>query len=99
MATTSQLPESIQSLLDRGVLRRIDDTEFVIDDLQHRERTYLGFSFVTYRLEIGEDDEGRACYEIIEETESLGEDTIDCYEDPDDAAYWIENMIEKMDEE
>lgn len=40
MATTSQLPESIQSLLDRGVLRRIDETEFVIDDLQHRERTY-----------------------------------------------------------
>jgi hypothetical protein len=72
------LPESIQSLLDRGVLRRIDDSEFVIDALRHRERTYLGWSIVIYRLLIEENDDGSPRYEIEEETESLGHDTIVC---------------------
>jgi len=95
MAIGSELPPSIQHLLNRGALRRIDDGEFVIDGLRHRQRSWMGWTTVIYELRIEEDDDGRAYYEIVEQTESLGDETVDCWQDPDDAACWIEQMLEE----
>lgn len=70
-----------------------------VDDLRHRQRTWLGWSTVIYSLRIEEYDEGRVSYDVVEQTESLGEETVVCSEDPDDAACWIEEMLQEAGEE
>lgn len=48
-----------------------------------------------HSVRIEECDGGRVCYEIAEQTEDLGEDTLVWSEDPEDAACWIEQMVEE----
>ena len=63
-------------------------------DLNSLEKEPFGWSIVIYELRIEEQEDGRACYEVVEETESLGEQTLVWSEDPEDAACWIEEMVE-----
>jgi hypothetical protein len=98
METTRKLPLEIQELLDAGTIRDCGDDEFVIDSLRHRTRTGYGWDTVIYVLRIEDDDEGKPSYDVIEQTESYGEDVIESYESADEAAYWITNSIEEMEE-
>lgn len=59
----------------------------------------MGWTTVIYELRIEEDDDGRAGYEIVERTESLGDETVDCWQDSDDAAGWIEQMMQEQEQE
>ena len=47
---------------------------------------------MTYSLRIEADDEGRAVFEIVEEVEDAGEDTLVASSDPGEAAAWIEEQ-------
>jgi hypothetical protein len=93
MKPTKELPSEIQNLLNAAEIRRVDEDEFVIDALRHRERTWMGWNIVVYTLRIEEDDAGQSLFEIIEQTESLGEDVVVSSTDPDEVAYWITDQI------
>jgi hypothetical protein len=51
-----------------------------------------GWSVVTYSLRIEAGDESQPVFEIVEETEDVGEDIVVSSADPDEAAAWIEEQ-------
>lgn len=87
------LPPEIQDLLDSGTLRRSAENTFAIDALRHRERTWLGWSIVTYELRVDVGDDGQTWFEIAEETMEIGEDIVLATTDADEAASWITELI------
>lgn len=97
MLPANELPVEIEALLQAGALRRVSDSEFVIDTLQHRVRTWMGWNTVSYELRIEEDDDGRPLYEIAEQTEELGEEIVLSSADADDAAFWVTDQIEEKE--
>ena len=98
MAGVRELPSEIRELVEDGTLRRLDDDEFAIDALQHRQRTWMGWNIVYYTLRIDEDDDGRTMFEVVEETEYLGGDTVVYSGDPDEVESWIRQLISEKDE-
>jgi len=93
----SMLPQDLQTLLDSEVLRRVSGIEFVIDELRHQTRTWMGWNVVIYALRVEDGDEGRPLFEIVEETESLGEDIVLSSADSDEAAFWITEHIREKE--
>jgi hypothetical protein len=88
------LPPELQDLLNAGTLRRSTENTFAIDALRHRERTWLGWSIVTYELRIDVGDDEQNWYEIAEETMEIGEDIVLATTDADEAASWITELID-----
>ncbi|MDB5354880.1 MAG: hypothetical protein JWN24_1333 [Phycisphaerales bacterium] len=97
MAPTEEFPSEIRELLKAGALRRVSDTEFAIDALQHRVRTWMGWNTVSYELRIEEGDEGQPLYEIAEQTEELGEQIVLSSADVDDATFWVTDQIQEKE--
>jgi hypothetical protein len=97
MRPPDELHSDIRGLLQAGALRRVSDTEFAIDALQHRVRTWMGWNTVSYELRIEEDDGGQALYEIAEQTEELGEQIVLSSTDVDDATFWVTDQIQEKE--
>jgi len=95
METTAVLPPELQELVGTGKLRRISDTEFVIDALRHRVNTGWGWQTMVYTLRIGELED--CDFEIVEESEYSGEECLLATSDAEEVEDWITQQIDEMD--
>lgn len=93
---TTVLPPALQDFVARGVLRRISDTEFVVDALRHRVMTGWGRHTMVYSLRIGELDE--CDFEVVKESEYSGETTLLATSDVEEIEAWMTQQLDEMDE-
>jgi hypothetical protein len=94
------LEPALQPFVDAEILRHTstDDYEhsFVIDSLSHKQRTGMGWQQMVYVLVIQtagsarNDPDKLPVYEIREETEYQGGETLVETDDVDDVVAWIE---------
>ena len=95
------LDPGLQAMVDNETLRHIfsggGEHEYVIDPLRHIQPTGMGPQIIIYSLIVLDNpEEDESLYEINEESEYQGSDSLLATDDPSEVIFWIEECLERV---